>query len=880
MSRARVPTLGVVIGVLACACTSAGAPLDLEIPESDSPELDSEALADEELPPDEPEPEPLAELPTERCTTRSTPAEAVEVSDAADPRGGRLLTELRNGRVLELPLQHTSFDSIVVGTVAETTVTQRFGNDQAEPIEVVYTFPLPARRRGGRLLAPRGHPAASRGEIHRREGGPTRSTRRPSAKGQSAGLLDPGAPQRLHPARGQHRARRGHRGQHARGPAAAPRRRAATSWCCPRWSGPASSPAPPPGPAAAPGMVRRHGRGARRLAHHPARCCPPGFRSCGDLEIEVSIDAGSPIAQVATNSHRIEVEPDHLGAMVHLDERYALLNRDFVLSWRREGDEPTATVQAQPDADGRGGYFTLTVQPPASIDPGDVPGRELVFVVDASGSMSGAPMDMAKATMRRFIEGLGPDDAFQVIRFSESASGLGPVLRERTPQGVREALEYVDALEGQGGTAMTEGIKAALGMPRRGDRQRYVVFLTDGYIGNESEIFELIAEHIGDARLFSLGVGSSVNRHLLAGMARMGRGSVTYVDLDQPTAPVVDRIYQKLRQPALIDLEVDIQGLRVTDLVPERLPDLFVGEPVVLFGRYEGKLRGAMEVRGRRGSHDVTLPVALHEVRDEDTEGVRSMWARERIDQLELDPTLAWASQARLDTTKAEVIELSLAHRVLTQHTAFVAVDHTRTIQGHRNGKTVVQGVELPSGVAYEAVWGQVGPPPGSGDDGVGGLGLVGTGRGGGGTGEGSIGLGNVGVIGKGGGSGRGRAYDTVEPGGVGLDGRSRVRSARAKISGAISRDIIRRVVRSHHSEVRRCYNRGLVADPGLAGRVVIEFVIDAKGEVSMAVATKTTLADPEVGECIARAAEGWRFPKARDGGIARVTYPFVLWSR
>jgi Ca-activated chloride channel family protein len=567
--------------------------------------------------------------------------------------------------------------------------------------------------------------------------------------------------------------------------------------------------------------------------------------------------------------------------MVRLDERYALLNRDFVLSWQRDGQEPTATVQAQPDADGGGGYFTLTIQPPSAVAAADVPGREFVFVVDASGSMSGEPMDLAKATMRRFIEGLGPDDAFQVIRFSESASGLGDELLEVTPHNVTLALEYIDALAGQGGTAMTEGIRASLSMPHRSDRLRYVVFLTDGYIGNEAQIFELVAEQIGDARLFSLGVGSSVNRYLLDGMARMGRGTVTYVDLAQPTRPVVKRIYDKLRQPALVDLELEIEGIEVSDLVPGKLPDLFVGEPVVLFGRYEGTLDGTMTVHGRQGAHEIELPVVLQEVRDEDSEGVRSMWAREQIDELELDPTLAWASQARRDSTKSEVIGLSLEHRVLTQYTAFVAVDHTRVIQGHSNGETIVQGVEIPSGVAHEAVWGQVGQPPLSGDGsgGAGGLGLVGTGHGGGGSGEGTIGLGNTGLIGHGGGSGSGSGYGRGS--GVGFGGRGkrvpRVRYAKVTVSGAMDRHVIRRIVRAHHNEVRHCYNQGLLVDPSLAGRVVIQFVIDALGQVSGAVVSKTTVADEKVGQCIARAAKRWKFPKVHDGGVARVTYPFLL---
>jgi Ca-activated chloride channel family protein len=488
------------------------------------------------------------------------------------------------------------------------------------------------------------------------------------------------------------------------------------------------------------------------------------MRSCGDLEIEVSIDAGGPVKELATTSHRVAVEPDHLGALVRLDERFALLDRDFVLSWRRDGAEPRATLQAQPDDEGDGGFFTLTVQPPVAIDPDDVPGRELVFVVDASGSMMGEPIELAKATMRRFIAGLRPDDAFQVLRFSDTASGLGTELLSPTDENVEQALAFIDAIEGEGGTSMLEGIRAALELPRRSERLRYVVFMTDGYIGNEAEVFELVAERIGDARLFSLGVGSSVNRYLLDGLAHMGRGAVTYVDLAQPTEPVVERIYDKLRQPALVDLEVEIEGLDVRELVPGKLPDLFVGEPVVLFGRYEGPLRGRAVVRGRRGDERVELPVALKTVRDEDVEGVRSMWARERIDELELDPSLAWATEARRTKVTEQVVELSLRHRVLTEHTAFVAVDRSRVVEGRSKGKTVVQGVEMPAGVAHEAVWGHVGPAPGDRS-----------------------------LVGRGGGSGSGYGHGA----GAGFGGRGKrvpsIRFAAASVRGSLDRAIIQR---------------------------------------------------------------------------------------
>ena len=755
--------------------------------------------------------------------------EPVEIDASYDGPG--VLRIAKGDTILAIPLQHTDVETLVTGTIAETTVTQLFVNPYDEVIEAVYTFPLPhdaavddywfhVGKRHIHGVMKEKQEAKEIYEQAKREGKSAAllDQQKPNVFMQSVANIPPGESiliemHMAHPLE-QHDGR--------------------YSYAFPTVVGPRF--------LANPGTD----------ADVNPTYLPEGTRSGHDISIHVEIDAGLPVAELGSKSHDLAVDMRAAGelAVVDLADAATIPNQDFELGWSLAQAETKAWLMVQRQTGG--GYFTLTVQPPKAYDDAQARGRELVFVVDNSGSMSGEPIATAKDAMVKVLEGVRPSDSFQVLRFSESASALGPKLMPATPANKLRAVDYVRAMEGMGGTQMIEGVKAALSFPHDDSKLRLVLFMTDGYVSNDQEIFGTLAELIGDTRLFSMGVGDSVNRHLLEGMALTGRGAVTYVRTDEDPQQAVDRFFERVANPVLTDIEVDWGELPVSDVVPAKIPDLFSGQPIVVYGKFDGEAQGQATVHAMLGDEPVELRVDVDVAKAEGhSVGLQSLWARERIDELELSTYALAHDDPKREAVKKAVIDVALEYSVMSQYTSFVAVDQKRVVNPDGSYRTVDVPVPVPAGVDPNL----------------------------GGTGEGSIGLGNTGLIGKGGGGGTGSGYGRGT--GAGFGGRGarvpQVRQAKAKVTGNLDQDIIRRIVRAHINEVRSCYNAGLHPSPNLQGRVAIEFVIDATGKVTSSTVKESTLKDTTTSECIAKAVKRWQFPKPKGGGTVTVVYPFSL---
>ena len=328
--------------------------------------------------------------------------------------------------------------------------------------------------------------------------------------------------------------------------------------------------------------------------------------------------------------------------------------------------------------DGRGGFFSLLIEPPALPREQDIAPREMVFLLDCSGSMNGLPIEASKAFVLKALESLRPTDKFRIIRFSDSATEFSAAPLRATPDNIRTAARFVRSLSGEGGTNMSLGISQALAAPPLPETRRIVVFLTDGYIGNEAEILRLVGQTIGNARLYAFGVGAGVNRFLMSEIGRVGGGFTRYMDPTEDTARVVAELVARLQSPVLTDIEVDWGGLAVENVNPERIPDLFAGDSLRLVGRFREPKPGRIVVRGRVNGRPAELPldVAFGQAATPGGEALPIIWARSQVARhmaaLIAPPVLrkSGASDAEL---QAAVTKLGLEHSIATQWTSFIA---------------------------------------------------------------------------------------------------------------------------------------------------------------------------------------------------------------
>ncbi len=442
----------------------------------------------------------------------------------------------------------------------------------------------------------------------------------------------------------------------------------------------------------------------------PGRIAPPvaqpGVDTGQTLSFRIDLDAGMPVRDLRSINYPMAFNSDRDDRVIgtlsgRASER---LDRDVEVRWRLGGREPEFGVVAWRDGrDGREpGVFTLYVAPPVGGDVETVAApRELVFVIDCSGSMSGQPLEAAKDVVRQALGAARPADSLQLLRFSDHASGLWPLPVPATPANVRRALAYLDTLQGEGGTEMLSGIRAALDPPADPERLRLVAFLTDGYIGNEAEILGEVRRRHGDARLFSFGIGSSVNRYLLENLAQEGRGAAAFLGPRETPDAMVRRFVERIETPVFTDLRLSWEGLVVDDQEPAAIPDLFAGQPLVVHGHYDRPGSGAVVLEGRLQGRRVTLRRAVTlPAAAADHAALARLWARSRIDRL----TRESYGSLHPDTVR-QVTDLGLRFHLMTPYTSLVAVD--RVVSNTQGGSQQVDvPVEIPSGVSYEGVFG------------------------------------------------------------------------------------------------------------------------------------------------------------------------------
>lgn len=613
-------------------------------------------------------------------STRQAPAAPA----SSEPAPGQLTILLKDGKAGNLcPLERTSVNADISGFGARVTVTQTFQNPTNEPIEAIYTFPLPQDAAVDRMQMQMGSRVIE-AEIKRREEARQIYDAAKNA-GQQAALLDqerpnvftqsvanimPGAKVKINISYVQ--ILKFEEGQF--------------EFVFPMVVGPRyTANAPDPGKIAPP-------------------ITPKGTRTGANIDLTVNLDAGAPIQEFSSVLHKISMnrrgEEKGIIKLARADE---IPNKDFILRYRTSTD----TVQ---DAfvthmGEKGGFFTLILMPPKAPRDTQIAPREVVFVMDQSGSQNGFPIAKSKELTLKLIKTLRPGDTFNVMGFNTSVKMLWTAAKPLTNENLKEAEAFVSGMQANGGTHIREGAVAALQGQNDPDRLRLVVFNTDGYVGDEALILDTIQKNRDRARMFTFGIGNSVNRYLIDQMAFEGKGDVEYVTLAEAADGAVNRFIARTRSPILTDVTASFTGVDVQDALPRAIPDVFSEKPVIITGRYTTAGAGKLKLSGKLGGQPWSKTIDLDFPANAQAPALESLWARQRVDELTRRNHLAMAYPEASRVTNEDIIQVALQFGIMTQLTSFVAVEKKVVNIGGKQ-RTVAVPVEMADGVSYEGIFG------------------------------------------------------------------------------------------------------------------------------------------------------------------------------
>jgi Ca-activated chloride channel homolog len=612
-------------------------------------------------------------------------AQAAKLSDA---KTGQLLIRAgESGEYTVAPTVETEVAIEVTGVIARTRLSQLFTNPGSEFVEGVYVFPLPEKAAVDHLWMRIGERAIE-GVIQEKEEA-RRTYDQAKSEGRKAALVEQQRPnlftntvahvgpgeqvrvtieyqQTLAYDNGEYR---------LRFPLAV----------TPRYVPAAANADPMPDVARA--IEARYVDGP---VQEPAYTADAPGALVNPVDIAVMIDAGVPVAGVSSSYHDATIEKDSGNrTAVHLSREQEAADRDFELTWRlASGAHPQATLFTQHVAGSDYGLVMVVPPQPNAEEKAAfqrIP-REIVVIVDTSGSMQGASMEQAKQAVTFALDTLAERDRFNVVEFNSVTKPMLPASVPATRANLAQAKEWVGKLKAGGGTEMVPALKFALEGASTPGYLRQVIFMTDGGVSNEDELFRLIAARLGESRLFTVGIGSAPNSHFMTKAAQFGRGSFTYVGDVREVNEKMTQLFARIEAPVLRDVSIQWADGTPLSTYPERVPDLYLGEPIVVSASSDSFARTVI-VSGMRGNQPWS--VALTPL-SSDSAGVGALWARARIGHL-MDEITRGGDVAQL---RPAVIRVALDHHLVSAYTSLVAVDLAPT--GPASVKTALVKASLP----------------------------------------------------------------------------------------------------------------------------------------------------------------------------------------
>jgi len=431
---------------------------------------------------------------------------------------------------------------------------------------------------------------------------------------------------------------------------------------------------------------------------------PPVITRSNDhrVTLQADLDAGVALTLIASRYHPIEVTERSGSYRVNLSGSDVPMDHDFELLWRPVPDSaPRAMLFAETARDDT--HVLLMIIPPDEESPAEeVMSRELIFVIDTSGSMHGVSIEQARKALLLALDSLHPGDRFNVIQFNTATSALAPGSLDASTPNIGMAKRYVSGLAAQGGTNMRPALEQALRSPASATHLRQIIFITDGSVGNEEELFRLIHRDLRAARLFTIGIGSAPNGWFMRKAAETGRGSYTFVSALHEVQEKMDRLFRKLEQPQLTNVRIQWPDSVSAETYPATNPDLYAGEPVLLKARLQNAPRAGDLVQIGGDSAMGRWGVELSLADGKASPGVAAVWARARIEDL-ADKKRRGANK---DKIQSAIVETALAYGLVTRHTSLVAIDKTPARPAERNLQQEQVANLLPYGQSHQAIFG------------------------------------------------------------------------------------------------------------------------------------------------------------------------------
>jgi len=565
------------------------------------------------------------------------------------------------------------------------------------------------------------------------------------------------------------------------------------------------------------------------------------------FDIAVNLATGLPIQNAVCFSHKVDIQYDGPSrATVKLDPSgKSGGNRDFILKYQLAGGKIQSGLLLFEGE--KENFFLVMFQPPKRVSLSLIPPREYIFIVDVSGSMYGFPLDISKKLLRDLIGNLRPTDKFNVLLFAGGSSLMSEQSLPATPENISQAINLIDKQRGGGGTELLPALKRSLSLPRPEGFSRSVVIATDGYVTVEEEVFDLIRKNLGDANMFTFGIGSSVNRHLLEGMARVGMGEPFVISKPEETREKAEQFRKMIESPVLTKVKVDFGRFGVYDVEPLSIPDVFAERPVIVFGKWRGKPIGEITLSGITSNGPYTNKIDIQKEKPlKSNSALQYLWARHRI------TLLADYNILRNDPDRVkEVTRLGIDYNLLTAYTSFVAIDtEVRLVDGQ--AVTVKQPLPLPEGVSDYAV----------------------------GRGTGMLGHKLAAPYAA-------RAFEVDAKSQIGKDEEAKSRLVRLSVelgdistSKGLSKDDIQKVVKQRLSSIELCYQKYLEKKPNIQGGITLQLAIDSSGRVTKVSLVSSKLNDKNLEQCIIQKIKELNFPVPveKDRVIATVSFK-LKWS-